>query len=484
MTIRAELNLIDGRWREASGGHTVDVENPATRAVVATVPRASDDDLAEALAAADRARDSWAAVGSWQRADLLRRAASNIAARAEEIAVLLTEEQGKPLAQSRGEVATAVEQFEWYADEARRIYGRTVDATGPGLRIQVRKEPIGPVAAFTPWNFPVMLAARKLAPALAAGCPIIIKPAEEAPSACLAMIRAIQDAGFPAGVIAAVTGDPAHISSTIVPSPVIHKVSLTGSVRVGQQLMTLASANMATISMELGGHGPVIICDDVDVERVARSCAVNKYRNAGQVCISPTRFYVAASIVDEFTAAFTAATAALTVGDGAHDGIDVGPLASERRHDDFAALVSEAVADGARATTGATSLRDELGGHFYAPTVLTDIPADARILRDEPFGPVALIVAYNDLDEAVRLANNTPYGLAGYVFTDDVSRAQLLSERVRTGMVGVNTFFVSTAVAPFSGVGLSGIGAENGTEGIEAYLHPKSVVTAISQELR
>lgn len=482
--IRTEENLIDGRWRASSDAATVEVENPAIRRVVATVPRVTEEDLNEALAAADRVRDAWAGVGAWQRAQLLRRAAANIAERAEDIARLLTEEQGKPLAQSQGEVAAAVEQFEWYADEARRIYGRTVDATGPGLRIEVRKEPIGPVAAFTPWNFPIMLAARKLAPALAAGCPIIIKPAEEAPSACLAMICAIQDAGFPAGVIAAVTGDPAHISATLVSSPVIHKVSLTGSVRVGQHLMTLAAQNMATVSMELGGHGPVIVCDDVDVPRVARHCAVNKFRNAGQVCISPTRFLVAASIAEEFVAAFTAATADLTVGDGSAEGTDVGPLASARRHDEFAALVEEAVAAGAHPTIGGQSLADTTDGYFYAPTVLTDIPADARILRDEPFGPVALIVAYDDLDDAVRLANSTRYGLAGYVFTDDLSRAQLLSERVRTGMVGVNTFLVSTAVAPFSGVGLSGIGAENGTEGIEAYLHPKSVVTAIAEELR
>lgn len=481
---RSEHNLIDGGWGPSSGGATLSVENPASLVVVAHVPHASAADLDRALAAAERVRDEWARTSAWDRSELLRTAARLISDRIEEIAQLLTEEQGKPLAESRAEVRTAAEQFEWYADEARRIYGRTVDATASHLRIQVRKEPIGPVAAFTPWNFPVMLAARKLAPALAAGCPIILKPAEEAPSACLAMVRAIQDAGFPAGVIAAVTGDPAVISAHLIASPTIRKVSLTGSVRVGQHLMTLAAKNMAAISLELGGHGPVVICDDVDVTAVAQLCARTKFRNAGQVCVSPTRFIVARGIYDAFVEEFTAYARELTIGDGTAENTDIGPLCSRRRHDDFAELVADAVDKGAVATTGGHSLADARGGHFYEPTVLRDIPESARALTEEPFGPLALMVAYDDLDEAVRIANNTDYGLAGYVFTKDVDRAQLLSERVRVGMLGINSFLVSTAVAPFSGVGLSGLGAENGTEGIEQYLHPKTVVTEIASELR
>lgn len=482
-TVRTESVLIDGSWRAASDGRTLEVENPADLSLVALIPQVSPEDLDEALAAAERVRDDWARTPAWTRSELLRRAAATIMERQEEIARLLTQEQGKPLRESRAEVATAAEQFEWYADEARRIYGRTVDGTSSGVRIEVRKEPIGPVAAFTPWNFPVMLAARKLAPALAAGCPIILKPAEEAPSACLSMVRAIQDAGFPAGVIAAVTGDPAQISEHLISSKAIRKVSLTGSVRVGRQLMQLASQHLAAVSLELGGHGPVVICDDVDVDRIAQLCARTKFRNAGQVCISPTRFLVARSIHDRFAEAFAAEARALRIGDGSDEGVDVGPLCSRRRHDDFSALIDEAVQQGAVAVTGGRSLAEETGGHHYAPTVLRDVPGDARILQEEPFGPVALLVPYDSLDEAVQIANSTEYGLAGYVFTDDLNRARLLSERVRVGMLGINSFLVSTAVAPFSGVGLSGLGAENGTEGIEQYLHPKTVVTGAPEEL-
>lgn len=481
---RTETMLIDGVWCAASDGEVVDVENPSNLTIVATVPKATAADLNAALEAANRVRDTWRDTNAWQRAEILRRAASLIRERADKIAFLLTEEQGKTLPEARGEVHAAAEQFEWYADEARRIYGRTIEGSVQSVRTEVRKEPIGPVAAFTPWNYPVMLAARKLAPALAAGCPIILKPAEEAPSACLAMVRAVQDAGVPAGVIAAVTGDPAFVSATLLASPIIRKVSLTGSVRVGQIVMQLASQHMAAVSFELGGHAPVIICDDVDVEAVAAMCVKTKYRNSGQVCIAPTRFLVARSILDKFEAEFTRATAALALGDGMETGIDVGPMCSARRHDDFASLLDDAVAHGAVVTTGGSSRTNELGGHFYAPTVLRDIPQGARILQEEPFGPVALMIPYDELDEAVAIANNTPYGLAAYVFTKDVNRAQLLSERIRAGMVGVNTFAVASAAAPFSGVGLSGMGAEGGIEGIEIYLRPKAVMTGIDPDLR
>lgn len=482
-TQRTEAMLIDGVWRAASDGATVEVENPANRTIVATVPKATATDLADALDAAERAREGWAATNAWQRAEVLRRAAATIRERLDEIALLLTAEQGKTLPEARGEVQSAAEQFDWYADEARRVYGRTVEGPLSSVRTEVRQEPIGPVAAFTPWNFPIMLAARKLAPALAAGCPIILKPAEEAPSACLAMVRAVQDAGVPAGVIQAVTGDPAFVSATLLDSPIIRKVSMTGSVRVGQILMGLAAKHMAAVSFELGGHAPVIVCDDVDVAAVAALAVRTKYRNSGQVCVAPTRFLVARSILDEFEAEFTRASAALSLGDGMEGGSDVGPMCSARRHDDFAALVEDAVTRGAVATTGGASLREELGGHFYAPTVLRDIPTDARVLQEEPFGPVALLIAYDDLDEAVEVANNTLFGLAGYVFTNDVSRAQLLSERLRVGMVGVNTFAIANAAIPFSGVGLSGMGAESGSEGIDMYLRPKTVVTGIADAL-
>ena len=484
METRNEAMLIDGTWRPASDGGTVEIENPANRTIIATVPKATHSDLQEALDAAERVRVSWSDTSAWERSTILRRAAEIIRERVDSIAQLLTIEQGKPLPQARGEVHSAADQFDWYADEARRIYGRTIEGPNQLVRTEVRQEAIGPVAAFTPWNFPVMLAARKLAPALAAGCPVILKPAEEAPSACLAMVRAVHDAGVPAGVLAAVTGDPAFVSATLLDSPVIRKVSLTGSVRVGQIVMGLAAKHMAAVSFELGGHAPVIVCDDVDVKAVAAQAARTKYQNSGQICVSPTRFLVARSILDEFEAEFTRASAALALGDGMDAGSELGPLCSARRHDDFAALVEDALARGAVATTGGTSLREELGGHFYAPTVLRDIPKDARVLQEEPFGPLALIVAYDELEEAVEIANNTNLGLAGYLFTDDISRAQLLSEKLRVGMVGVNTFAIANAASPFSGVGLSGMGAESGVEGIQMYLRPKTVMTGISDSLR
>lgn len=479
--MRHEEMLIGGRWRPAADGRTVEVDDPATGQLVATVPLAGESDLDEAIAAATEGFRAWRAVDAWERSHRLRTAASRIRDDRTAIAELLTEEQGKPLAQALAEVDTCVDQFDWYADEARRSYGRTVDGTTTDVRIEVRREPIGPVAAFTPWNFPIMLAARKLAPALAAGCSIVLKPAEEAPSACLRMVRAVEAAGFPAGAINAVTGDPAAVSERLVTSRAIRKVSLTGSIRVGALLLHLAADTIKDVSMELGGHAPVVVWSDIDVEKVARLAAATKYRNAGQVCISPTRFLVHADVVDRFTAAFVAAAQDVVVGDGRDPSTTMGPLASARRLAEVQRLVDDAVDHhGARLLTGGVPLTDRGPGHYFAPTVLADVAAEAPIATVEPFGPVALIDTIGSLEEAITRANATDYGLAAYAFTHDLDRAHRLTAELEAGMVGLNSFAVSTPVAPFSGVKSSGIRAENGTEAMDAYLVPKTVVTGIA----
>lgn len=481
--MRNEEMLINGRWTAARSGRVFPIENPATGAVVATAPRADATDLDEAISSSVEGFQAWRRVDAWERSRRLREGASRIQDDRQQIAELLTEEQGKPLAQSLAEVDTCVEQFDWYADEARRIYGRTVDGTRADVRIEVRREPIGPVAAFTPWNFPVMLAARKIAPALAAGCSIVLKPAEEAPSACLRMVRAVAEAGFPPGALNAVTGDPAEISERLVGAREIRKISLTGSMRVGTLLLRRAADTIKDVSMELGGHGPIIVWSDVDVEGVARSAAAIKYRNAGQVCISPTRFLVHRDVVEAFTEAFAAAARQIVVGDGRDPASGMGPLASRRRLEEVESLIRDAIEQhGARLVAGGSRITTLGDGHFFEPTVLAQVPASAPISTIEPFGPVALIDAVDTLDEAIERANATDYGLAAYAFTNDLERARRLSEGLEAGMVGLNSFGVSTAVAPFSGVKSSGIRAENGTEAMDAYLTSKTVVTGIPSQ--
>jgi succinate-semialdehyde dehydrogenase/glutarate-semialdehyde dehydrogenase len=472
--VRTERMLIGGEWVASSDGKLIDVVDPATEQVIATVPVATPEDLDRALDAARTGWERWKATSAWDRSAVLRRAAALLEERAEEIARTLTGEQGKPLAEARAEVASTIEQFDWYADEARRIYGRTADSRNVNQRLQVRREPIGPVAAFTPWNFPILLAARKVAPALAAGCSVILKPAEEAPSAALEMARALVDAGLPAGVLNVVTGTPPQISEHLLASPVIRKLSLTGSVEVGRQLLTLAARNINNVSMELGGHAPVLVFDDVDPEAAARACVAGKFRNAGQVCVSATRFYVHEKIAAEFTAAFTEATRALRVGAGLDEGTQVGPLVSGRRLAAIEQLVDDAVAQGAVIATGGASPAGRTG-YFYSPTVLTGVSESAAIMQTEPFGPVAPIAAFSTFDEAVERANGTPYGLAAYVFTQDLTTATRAAEELEVGIVGVNSFAVSGAQVPFGGVKLSGIGAENGTEALDSYLHSKTI---------
>lgn len=475
--IHAHQMLIDGAWVNASDDATISVVDPATERVIASTPQATPADLDRALDAVQRGWKVWRAMSAWDRSAILRRASVLLAERADEIATVLTREQGKPLSEARAEVASSVEQLDWFADEARRIYGRTVDSRSTDQRMQVRREPVGPVAAFTPWNFPMLLAARKVAPALASGCAMILKPAEEAPGAALAMAAALVDAGLPPGVLNVVTGQPAQVSTHLLASPVIRKLSMTGSVAVGKHLLTLAADGVKNVSMELGGHAPVLVFGDVDPVVAGRMCAAAKFRNAGQVCIAATRFYVHDSIAEEFTSAFVETTRALQVGPGLED-LDLGPLASERGLALATTLVADALDRGAVLRTGGQRV-DATAGYFFEPTVISDVPEDAEIMHVEPFGPLAPISTFSTFAEAIEKANGTPYGLAGYVFSDDLTTATRAAEELEVGIVGINSVAVSGAQIPFGGVKESGIGAENGTEAMDSYLHSKSIAIGL-----
>jgi len=471
--------FIDGEWRPAADGSERPVIDPATEREIDRIPVAAPSDLDDALAAAQGGFETWRAADPWTRNRVLRRCADLIRERAELLAAVLTDEQGKPLDQSRGEVGAAADQFDWYADEARRIYGRLIDGQQPEKRMIIRREPIGPVAAFTPWNFPSLLPARKLAPALAAGCSVVLKPAEEAPRSAFLIAQACRDAGVPPGAVNVVTGDPEMISRRLIRSPVIRKATLTGSVRVGRLLMALCAEHPKPVSLELGGHSPVLIFDDAEVEPAARQAAAGKFRNAGQVCVAASRFFVHESLAAPFAEHFTEAANRLRVGDGRQPGVDMGPLSNLRRVEATEALVADAVQRGARLLSGGARLADRPRGFFFAPTVLSDVEEDMAVMSEEPFGPIAPITSFNTLEEAVTRANNNPYGLAAYVFTRDLSTAWRAAEALDTGMVGVNNLAVATAEAPFGGVKMSGFGREGGAEGLDAYTVSKHINMAL-----
>ena len=384
-------------------------------------------------------------------------------------AAVMTMEQGKPLAQARGEVLASADQFDWYADEARRIYGRTVDGHDASTRILVRREPVGPVAAFAAWNFPSLLTARKIAPAVAAGCSVVVMAPIEAPLSTLLFAEIAEQVGIPPGVINVVTGEPAEVSRHLIGSDVIRKVSLTGSVPVGVHLAKLAADGIKATSLELGGHAPVLVFPDTDVRRAAEVAAQGKFRNGGQVCIAASRFLVHESVSEEFVEAFVAETRKLRLGDGRDPDTDVGPLTTSGRREAVQGLVEDAVGAGATVACGGTIPAEFQVGYFFAPTVLTGVQPAMRIMREEPFGPIAPIVEFSSFEEAINLANAVPYGLAGFVFTNDLSTAYRASEELEVGMVGVNHLTIATAEAPFGGVKQSGHGREGGSEGIDSY---------------
>ena len=465
--------FIDGEWCQGAGGKSEGIVNPATGQVIARLAHADRGDLDRALAAADKGFKQWRAVSAFERYKLLRKAGELIRARAGEIAELMTLEQGKPLAEAKAETLAAGDIMDWFAEEARRTYGRVVPARADGVSQLVIKEPVGPVAAFTPWNFPINQAVRKLSAALAAGCSVILKGPEETPASCAALVRVFADAGVPAGAINLVFGVPADISAYLIAHPVIRKITFTGSTAVGKKLAALAGEHMKRVTMELGGHAPAIVFADADVDGAARMLAGAKFRNAGQVCVAPTRFLVHESVYPRFVDSFVAAASAIKVGSGMEKETRMGPLANSRRVEAMQMFVADAVAQGAKLLLGGKRIGTE--GYFFEPTVLTEVPMSARIMQEEPFGPIAPIASFKDFDEVVAEANRLPFGLAAYAFTKSLKTASAIGSAFESGMVSINHFGLALPEVPFGGVKDSGYGSEGGTEAIEAYLNTKFI---------
>ncbi|MHA7179617.1 NAD-dependent succinate-semialdehyde dehydrogenase [Arthrobacter sp. MDB2-24] len=460
--------LIDGRWREASDGGTFPVENPATGEVIATLASATRKDAEAAMDAAAAAQAAWARTSSRSRSDILRRAFDLVQDRADDLALLMTLEMGKPESEALGEVRYGGEFLRWFSEEAVRDYGRYSEAPEGTLRMLVSRKPVGPCLLITPWNFPLAMATRKIAPAVAAGCTMVLKPARLTPLTSQYFAQIMIDAGLPAGVLNVVSSaSAASVSEPILADPRLRKVSFTGSTPVGKQLMKLATDNVLRTSMELGGNGPLIVFEDADIDKAVTGAMAAKMRNMGEACTAANRLLVHESIADEFVSRLAGKMAALTVGNGVDDGVDVGPLVEAKARDSVEALVNDAVARGADVVVGGS--RIDGPGYFFQPTLLTNVPRDARVVREEIFGPVAPVVTFVDEDDAVELANSTEYGLASYVFTEDIPRALRVGERIEFGLMGLNVGVISNAAAPFGGVKQSGIGREGGAEGIAEY---------------
>ncbi|GAA4415395.1 NAD-dependent succinate-semialdehyde dehydrogenase [Advenella faeciporci] len=464
---------IDGEFVSGGGRKTQDVINPATLEVLGQLPHASEADLDRALSAAQRAFDSWKHSSPMERSAILRKAAQLSRDRAQEIGLNMTRDQGKPLVESVGEIISCADHCDWHAEECRRIYGRVIPPRTPNVRQIVVREPIGVCAAFTPWNFPYNQAIRKISAAIGAGCSIILKGPEDSPSAVMAIARIFHDAGLPKGVLNIVWGEPAQVSDYLIRSPIVRKVSFTGSVPVGKQLAALAGAHMKRITMELGGHSPVLVFDDANIEQAAKSLAKFKIRNAGQVCVSPTRFYVQEKAYDQFLDIFVGALKNIQVGDGTAQGTEMGPLAHERRIGSMSAFVEDARQRGATIELGGNPLSQT--GYFFPPTVVTNIKDDAKLMTEEPFGPIAPVVKFSDTDEVLARANSLPFGLSSYVFTNSLQTATKVSNTLEAGMVNINHFGSALPETPFGGVKDSGIGSEGGSETFDGYLVTKFI---------
>jgi succinate-semialdehyde dehydrogenase/glutarate-semialdehyde dehydrogenase len=471
--------LIDGTWTRGTGSAEEPVLNPATGQPLGMLPHASATDIEAAVQAAQRGFDRWSRTPAMERRRVLFEAARLLRERTPLLTHVLTLEQGKTLDESRAELGSAIDVFEWYAEETRRIYGRIIPARQGGTVQAVTQEPIGIAAAFTPWNFPALTPARKIAGAIAAGCSCVIKASEETPATCMALAAACVDAGLPPGVLNLVFGVPTEVSRALLEHPLVRKVSFTGSIAVGKQLSMLAASHgMKRCTMELGGHAPVLVFDDADVDRAADICAAGRFRNAGQVCVAPSRFYVQRGVHDRFVKRFQQAAERLVVGDGLHKDTTMGPLTSQRRIAAMRAFMDDAITQGATVVTGGSALERE--GFFWKPTVLSDVPDHARVMCEETFGPIAPIAAFNSLDEVLQRANALPFGLASFVFTESGSLAARASAGLSAGMVGVNHLGISVAEAPFGGVKESGFGSEGGTEGLQAYLVTKFVSSMLA----
>ncbi len=464
---------IDGQFISGGGRREQDVFNPATNQVIAKLPHASREDLDKALSSAQRAFETWRRSSPIERSKVLRKVAELARERAAEIGRNIVRDQGKPLAEAVGEVNACSEHAEWCAEECRRIYGRVIAPRNDAVRQLVLREPIGVCAAFSPWNFPFNQAIRKIAAAIGAGCTIILKGPEDSPSAVVALAQLFHDAGLPAGCLNIVWGVPSEVSDYLIRSPIVRKISFTGSVAVGKQLAGLAGSLMKRCTMELGGHAPVIVCDDADIDTAADMLAPFKFRNAGQVCISPTRFYVQEGAYDKFVARFLAKVEKVKVGDGLATDTKMGPLAQRRRVAAVAGFIDDAHPRGATVLTGGKALPGE--GNFFEPTVIADIPDDSRLMTEEPFGPVAGMVRFKTIDEVLKRANSLPFGLASYVFTTSTRNAHVLSNGIEAGMVSINHFGMAVAETPFGGIKDSGYGSEGGMETFDGYLNTKFV---------
>ncbi|ULR29902.1 NAD-dependent succinate-semialdehyde dehydrogenase [Dickeya fangzhongdai] len=465
--------FINGDWLEAGNRDTVSVINPATGDALGRLPLATTADLNNALDSAQEGFEVWRRTVPAERAQIMKDAAALMRERAEHIATQMTLEEGKPLSESRDEVLRAADYFEWFAEEARRIDGRVVPANRPGVQQLVKRQAIGPVAAFTPWNFPAITPARKLSAALAAGCSVILKPGEESPATALALARCLDDAGLPKGVLQVVFGVPDKVSSQLIASSIIRKVAFTGSVPVGRLLSERAAAGVKPITLELGGHGPVLVFDDADIDAAADGGAANRFRGTGQICISSTRFLIQRASYDRFAERFVSATEKLIIGDGMDAKTQVGPLANQRQLEKMESLVADAVERGAKVLTGGK--RIDRPGFFFEPTVLANVPMNARILHEEPFGPIAVLMPFDTLTDGLAEANRLPYALSAYAFTRDARTAMDVGDGLEAGMIGINQYRIIATELPFGGMKESGHGSEGGTEGIEHYLTNKFI---------
>ena len=465
--------FINGIWQDAEKAEWLEVVDPATEDVVGKVALARTADLDLALEAAEKAFRTWKEVAPFARYKMMRKAGDLIRERADYIARLMTIEQGKPLFEAKGETMLAADTIDWYAEEGRRAYGRIIPSQFTGVNQMVICEPVGVVAAFSPWNFPINQAVRKISGAVAAGCSIIIKGPEETPASCAELVRAFADAGIPDGVVNLVYGVPAEISSYLIPHLVVKKISFTGSTAVGKQLASLAGLHMKLATMELGGHAPAIVFDDADINSALDVLTTQKFRNAGQVCVAPTRFMVQEKMYDRFVEGYIEIAKNIVVGNGLDSATTMGPLANERRLTAMDDLVANAVDTGATVHTGGKRLGNK--GYFFGPTVLTDVGLEAQIMNEEPFGPLVPISSFHDLDEALAEANRLPYGLAAYAYTSSSKTADALARGIESGIIGINHHGQPSIETPFGGIKDSGYGKENGSEGLSAFMHEKLV---------
>ena len=468
--------FIDGGWAAAAAGRTLTVLNPATGDALGTLAHAERADLDRALAAAAKGFAVWRKISAYERSKIMRKAANLLRDRADDVARLMTQEQGKPLAEAKGETMAGADVIDWFAEEARRAYGRVIPARADGVYQLVIKEPVGVVAAFTPWNFPINQAVRKISAALAAGCSVILKGPEETPASCAELVRAFADAGVPAGVVNLVYGIPSEISEYLIPHPTIRKISFTGSTSVGKQLAALAGLHMKRVTMELGGHAPAIVFDDADIDVASKILGASKFRNAGQVCVSPTRFLVQEKVYDSFVEKFVGMAQKVKVGDGMDPATTMGPMANPRRITAMETLIGDAVRKGAKIETGGKRIGNK--GNFFEPTVLTNVNRDMRVMNEEPFGPLAVMVPFGTFDEVITEANRLPYGLASYAFTRSAKTANAVAAAVESGMMTINHIGLALPEVPFGGIKDSGYGSEGGLEAIEAYLNTKFVTQA------